>query len=47
MDPKDQIKKGISVIDLSNCTEQIKEYYNISKNESLIIFKFGNKKELD
>ena len=37
MEPKEQIKKGISGIDLGNCTEQMKEYYNISKNESLII----------
>ena len=29
MDPKEQLKKGISAIDLGECTEQIKEYYNI------------------
>ena len=44
MDPKDQIKKGISAIDLGNCTEQIKEYYNISKNESLIILNMESKR---
>ena len=37
MDPKEQIKKGISAIDLGNCTNILKEYYNISKYESLII----------
>ena len=26
IDPKEQIKKGISAFDLGNCTEQIKEY---------------------
>ena len=36
MDPKEQIKKGISAIDLGNCTGRMKECY-ISKNESLII----------
>ena len=43
-DPKDQIKKGISAIDLGNCTEQIKEYYNISKNEPLIILNMESKR---
>jgi hypothetical protein len=31
MDPKEQIKKGISGIDLGNCTKQMKEYYNFIK----------------
>ena len=44
MNPKEQIKKGISAIDLGNCTEQIKEYYNISKNESLIILNSETKR---
>ena len=44
MNPKEQIKKGISAIDLGNCTEQIKEYYNISKNESLIILNLETKR---
>ena len=35
MDPKEQIKKGISAIDLGNCTKEIKDYYNIPQNESL------------
>ena len=37
MNPEEQIKNGISAIDLGNCTEIIKEYYNISKYENLII----------
>ena len=44
MDPKEQLKKGISAIDLGNCTDQIKEYYNISKNESLFILNMESKK---
>ena len=34
---KNNLKKGISAIDLGNCTNVLKEYYNIPKNESLII----------
>ena len=37
MSIKDQIEKGISAIDLGNCTEVLKEHYNISKEENLII----------
>ena len=37
MDPKEQIEKGISAINLGNCIDKIKEYYNIPKNEGLII----------
>ena len=44
MDPKEQLKKGISAIDLGNCTEQIKEHYNIPKNESLIILNLEKKR---
>ena len=43
MDPGEQIKNGISAIDLGNCTEIIKEYYNISKNESLMILNIETK----
>ena len=32
MNPEEQLKKGISAVNLGNCTEVIKEYYNISKN---------------
>ena len=37
MDPKEQLEKGVSAIDLGNCGEIIKDYYNISQNESLIV----------
>ena len=43
MEPKEQIKKGISAIDLGECTQIIKEYYNISNNESLIILNMESK----
>ncbi|MBQ9234070.1 MAG: hypothetical protein IJ167_08575, partial [Lachnospiraceae bacterium] len=45
MNPEEQIKNGISAIDLGNCTEIIKEYYNISKYESLIIFNIETKNQ--
>ena len=45
MNPEEQIKNGISAIDLGNCTEIIKEYYNISKYESLIILNIETKNE--
>ena len=44
MDPKEQLKKGISAIDLGNCTNVIKEYYNISQNESLYVLNIESKK---
>ena len=43
-DPKDQLKNGISAIDLGNCTNVIKEFYNISQNESLYILNIESKK---
>ena len=43
MDPEEQIKKGISAIDLGECTQIIKGYYNISENESLIILNMESK----
>ena len=39
----EQIKNGISAVDLGNCTEIIKEYYNISKNENLIVLNIETK----
>jgi len=45
MNPEEQIKNGISAIDLGNCTEIIKEYYNISKYENLIILNIETKNE--
>ena len=35
--PEEQLKKGISAIDLGNCTNVLKEFYNISEEENLII----------
>jgi len=43
MEPNIQLKNGISPVELGNCTEVIKEYYNISKNESLMIFNIETK----
>ena len=43
MDPKEQLKNGISAIDLGNCTQIIKNYYNISKEENLIILNIESK----
>ena len=37
MDPKEQLKKGISAIDLGNCTNTIKDHYKIPRNESLYV----------
>ena len=45
MKPEDQIKLGISAIDLGNCTEVLKEHYNLSKKENLIILNIESKKE--
>ena len=45
MKPKEQLKKGISAIDLGNWTEVLKEHYNISKEEKLIILNMEVKEE--
>ena len=37
MNIEDQLKNGVSAVDLGNCTEVLKEYYNISKEENLFI----------
>ena len=37
INPEEQLNKGISAIDLRNCTNVIKEYYNISNEENFII----------
>ena len=37
INPEEQLNKGISAIDLGNCTNVIKEYYNISNEENFII----------
>ena len=44
MNVKEQIKNGISAVDLGNCTQIIKDYYNISNEESLILMNIENKK---
>ena len=44
LDPKEQLKKGISAIDLGNCTQTLKEHYNISNEESLIILNMESKR---
>ena len=44
MDPKDQLKKGISAIDLGNCTNVMKEYYKISKDENLYVLNIESKR---
>ena len=45
INPEDQLKNGISTFDLGNCTNVIKEYYNIPKDENLIIFNIETKNE--
>ena len=47
MDPKEQIKNGISAVDLGNCTQAIKDYYNISLNDSIIILNVELKKDIN
>ena len=37
LDPKEQIKKGLYAVDLGICNSIIKEHYNISPEENLII----------
>ena len=44
IDPKDQLKYGISAVDLGNCTEEIKEHHNIPKDEDLIILNMESKR---
>ena len=43
LEPKEQLKKGISAIDLGNCTQIIKKHYNISEDENLIIVNMESK----
>ena len=44
LNPKEQLKKGISTIDLGNCSKIIKNHYNISENENLIILNIESRK---
>ena len=43
MNPEEQLKNGISAVDLGNCTNVIKEFYKIPKEESLIILNMETK----
>ena len=43
IDPEEQIKKGFSAFDLGNCTNVIKDHYNISKDENFIIMNIETK----
>ena len=43
MSPEKQIKNGISAIDLGDCMKVIKDYYNISKDENIIILNIESK----
>ena len=45
IDPEEQLIKGISAVDLGNCTNVIKEHYNISKEEPLIILNMESKND--
>ena len=45
MNPIEQLNNGISAIDLTNCTNIIKEYYNIPKNENLIVLNIESKND--
>ena len=45
MDPEKQLSNGISAIDLGNCTNVLKESYNISKEENLIVLNMESKNE--
>ena len=45
MDPKEQLKNGVSAIDLGNCTQDIKNYYNISNDENLIVLNMESKND--
>ena len=42
-EPEKQLEKGISAVDLGECANIIKDYYNISRNESLIILNIESK----
>ena len=45
MDPEIQLRNGISAIVLGDCTERIKEYYNISNDENLIVLNMESKND--
>lgn len=37
MSPREQLKNGISAIDLGNCTQKFIDYYNISNNKNILV----------
>ena len=45
MNPEEQLKNGISAVDLGNCTQVIKNYYNISKGEDIIVLNMETKND--
>ena len=45
LDPKEQIKNGISGLDLGDCVEVLKKAYNIPKEEDLIIVEIESKED--
>ena len=45
INPEEQIKNGISPVDLGNCIDELKKYYNISDNENLILVNMESKIE--
>ena len=44
MNPQEQIKKGISTVDLGDCSQVIKAHYNISDEEHFIILNIESKR---
>ena len=45
--PEEQINKGISAIDFVDCIKIVKQKYNISNDESLIILNIESKNKID
>ena len=43
MNPEEQIKQGISAIDLGNCVSELKTHYHISNDQNLIILEIEEK----
>ena len=45
VDPIEQIKNGISGLDLGDCIEVLKEHYNIPENEDLIVIEIETRED--
>ena len=45
MNPEEQLKNGISSVDIGNCNNDLKNYYNISNEENLIILNMESKND--